>query len=57
MEVKVRLPNEISYDVLNVEPGSFTVNNIFNDEVFVSWNGLTISIKREDYDRLIKKGD
>jgi hypothetical protein len=53
VELYVRLANESAYyNKLTVNPSKIENPRIFKDEVFVLIDGITVAIKRKDWDNL-----
>lgn len=53
MEIDVRFANESDYNCkITINPDQIENPVIFRDEVFVRIDGITVAIKREDWDNL-----
>ena len=53
VEVLVRFANEsVYYNKIKIEPSKIEDPRVFKDEVFVRIDGITVAIKREDWDDL-----
>jgi hypothetical protein len=51
VEVLVRFANEgVYYSKIMVDPSKIEDPRVFKDEVFVIIDGITVAIKREDWD-------
>ena len=53
VELYVRFANEgVYYSKITVDPSKIEDPKVFKDEVFVKIDGVTVAIKREDWDNL-----
>ena len=53
VEVLVRFANEGVYDnKIKIDPTKIEDPRVFKDEVFVRIDGITVAIKREDWDKI-----
>lgn len=53
VEVLVRFANEsVYYNKIKIDPSKIEDPRVFKDEVFVRIDGITVAIKREDWDNL-----
>lgn len=53
VELYVRFANEgVYYNKITVDPSKIEDPKVFKDEVFVKIDGVTVAIKREDWDNL-----
>jgi len=53
VELYVRFANEgVYYNKITVDPSKIEDPKVFKDEVFVRIDGITVAIKREDWDNL-----
>jgi hypothetical protein len=53
VEIYVRFANEsVYYNKIKIDPTKIEDPRVFKDEVFVRIDGLTVAIKREDWDNL-----
>jgi hypothetical protein len=51
IEVLVRFANEgVYYNKIKIDPKKIEDPRVFKDEVFVRIDGITVAIKREDWD-------
>ena len=53
VELYVRLANEsVYYNKIKIDPTKIEDPRVFKDEVFVRIDGITVAIKREDWNNL-----
>jgi len=53
VEMYVRFANEgVYYDKINVDPTKISNPRIFTDEVFFNIDGITVAIKKEDWEKI-----
>ena len=53
VELYVRFANEsVYYNKIKIDPIKIEDPRVFKDEVFVRIDGITVAIKREDWDNL-----
>jgi hypothetical protein len=53
VEVLVRFTNEgVYYNKIKIDPTKIKDPRVFKDEVFVRIDGITVAIKREDWNNL-----
>lgn len=54
MKVKVRMPNELFYDEIEIEPKDFEPQSFFDNEVFGLCKGMFVAMEIGSYNELIK---
>ena len=53
LELYVRFANEgVYYNKILVDPKKIENPKVFKDEVFITIDGITVAIKREDWDKI-----
>jgi len=56
VEIYVRFANEsVYYNKIKIDPTKIEDPRVFKDEVFVRIDGITVAIKREDWNNLKSK--
>ena len=52
MKVKLRFPNDMFFDEVNIEPKDFKPNQEFDKEVFGDYLGVHVSMDIESYNKI-----
>jgi len=55
VETYVRFPNSDYYQKIVINPKKMRTKSIFNEEVFVLIDGLTVAMKKEEYESIKDK--
>jgi hypothetical protein len=52
VKVKMRTPNELFYDDVNIDPEGWKTGEVFEDEVFGWYLGMYVAIDKESYKKI-----